>query len=119
VVSGGAGDGYCTIARYAERAGAPAYKQCSFKLSEVLRTLSAMGAHYPEAIELLRQVEKSKCLPCAVAINAFPSATPVDILAACGSDAHKFKDSPEFQQEVLAAQEDLGIFASPLARGKR
>ena len=68
-------------------------------------------------VDFLRQVDHDKCITCAVHVNALPTETPTKFLAAAGYDANQFKDSPEFQQEVLLIQQDLGL--APATGGVR
>jgi hypothetical protein len=82
-----------------------------------LRVIAEMGGEYPDAAELLRQVERNKCLSCAVVVDALPSAASDLLLAAAGQNAEKFKDMPDLQREVVAAQRELGIV--PSATGGR
>jgi hypothetical protein len=104
-----AGDQRCTVSRFVLKPASVEQKQCSCKLDDVLQTIAAMGGQYTDAVEFLRAAQRNKCLTCAIAFDALPSATPIELLAACGSDATKFKDHPDFQQDVLAAQEELGM----------
>jgi hypothetical protein len=108
-VTAEAGDTRCTVSRFVVNAGQVARKQCSFQLDDILHTMAAMGAQYPDAVEFLHQADRHKCLAASVMVDALPEATPLELLAACGNDPNRFKDKPAFQQEVLAAQQDLGM----------
>jgi hypothetical protein len=103
------GDQRCTVSHYVANAGNPIRKQCSFMLNDVMHTMAAMGGQYTDVVEFVRQAGQAKKLSCAVATDELPLAVPPRLLAACGSDASQFKDDQEKMQEVLAAQEDLGI----------
>jgi hypothetical protein len=102
-------DTRCTVSRFARQTNPPhiARKQCSFELEDVLRMVAELGGGYPEVADLLRQVDRHKCLNCSLLVNALPTATPVTLLAAAGGSLDQLKDSPEFQREVQAAQQDL------------
>jgi len=116
-----AGDDRCTISRYMVNAGARTFRQCSCKVEDILQTLAELGGQYPDAVDLLGQADRNKCLSCALMVDALPSATSGTVLAACGSDASQFKDDPEFQQEVRTAQQDLGTTTAssrPFAVGR-
>jgi Flagellar P-ring protein len=106
-----AGDQRCTVTRFVINPAKVDPQQCSFKLDDVLRKIAVMGGQYTDAVEFLRAAERSKCLTCAVAIDALPTATPVQLLAACGNDASRLKENADLQQEVLAIQQDLGMTA--------
>jgi hypothetical protein len=119
------GDRVCTISRYVSNSNTPhvSSKQCSFDLEEVLKVVALMGGEYPDAAELLRQVERHKCLTCPVFVDQMPEVTNIRLLAAVGgSGAEKIRnaiggsggvkkreEAAEWQKLVLAAQEDLGI----------
>jgi hypothetical protein len=104
-------DSRLTVSRYVSTTSTPRVtcKQCSFDLEEVLRVVVELGGEYPDAVELLRQVDRHKCLTCEVVVDALPSATPITLLAAAGGNADQFKDQPEEQREVMAVQQALGI----------
>jgi hypothetical protein len=107
-----AGDERCTVNRFVVSAkGGPRYKQCGFGVDEVLRKIAEMGGQYPDAVEFLRLAERSKCVSCAVLFDALPTAPEnvFEVLAACGSDPIRFKESPEFMQQLQTAQQDLGM----------
>jgi hypothetical protein len=112
-VAADAGDDKCIVSRFVVNAGKHGFKPCSCKLEDVLETLAEMGGQYPDALELLRTLQRNKCLSCAVAVDALPAATSIELLAAAGSDVSRLKDQPELQQELQAIQQDLGIVPSP------
>jgi len=118
VITAEADDQKCTVTRFVVSPANVERRQCSYKLEDILRTIAAMGGQYTDAVECLRAVERRKCLTCAIEIDALPAATPVELLGACGSDASRFKDHPDFQQEVLAAQQDLGVEAGRPTGGR-
>ena len=97
-VTAAAGDNCCTVSRF--QVDAANMKQtgmqqapCPLKLDIVLRRMASMGSQYPDAVEFLRQVERNKCLSCAVQVDALPVAVDLDVLAAAGGDVHQFKNA--------------------------
>jgi hypothetical protein len=106
-----AGDPRCTVTRFVVKPAKVDPQQCSFKLDDVLHKIAMMGGQYTDVVDLLRAVQRNKCLSCDVAFDALPSATSVQLLAACGGDASQLKDNADLQQEVLAIQQDLGMAA--------
>jgi hypothetical protein len=109
VISAERDDLRCTISRSVLKPPSRQQKQCSFKVEEILQTMASMGGQYSDAVEFLRSAQRVKCLTCPLAVDALPSATPLELLAACGSDAARFKSQPEFQQEVQTLQHELGM----------
>jgi hypothetical protein len=87
-------DDRCTVARFPMHQGAPERRQCSLKVADVLRTLAELGGTYPDATELLTQAEASRCLSCAVRVDAMPSAPPVEELAQKGLDPEYWRTAP-------------------------
>jgi hypothetical protein len=98
------GDDRCTVTRASLRSG-KIQKQCSLKLEEVIRTMAAMGALYPDVVELLIQANKLKCLSCQVAVDAIKPPTNVYDLAkaAAAGDEELEKTHPE----ILAARAEF------------
>jgi len=92
----------CTVSRFPPLGGVKR-AQCSLALEEVLRKMAAMGATYPEAIELVEQADRCSCLSCPACRDALPHAVSVFDLANSGRSSLV---SPE--GEVLAAPQDLG-----------
>jgi Flagellar P-ring protein len=109
------GDMRCTVSRYVTTSNPPrtSCKQCSFELDDVLQVMAELGGEYPDAVDLLRQLDGQTCLTCPVAVDALPEAVPITTLAAAGGNADKYKGLPELQRDVLAIQQDLGIIGKP------
>jgi hypothetical protein len=84
-VTAGDNDEHCILSRFAVNRP-PLRRQCSLKLEDVLRTLAGLGGTYPEAVELLRQVESCDSMTCHVVSDALPQATTVHELAKAGSE---------------------------------
>jgi hypothetical protein len=103
------GDQRCTVTRFVVKPAKVDPQQCSFKLDDILHKVAAMGGQYTDVVDLMRVVQRGKCLSCEVAFDALPTATSVQLLAACGSDAGQLKKNAELQQEVLAIQQELGM----------
>ncbi len=99
-----ADDDRCTVSRFPHRGGVER-KQCSLKLEDVLRTMAAEGALYPDAVELLQQANRCDCLSCRVRSDALPQAVTVFDLAKAGKNGENLL-SPD--GEVVAAPQDLG-----------
>ena len=122
VVHAAAGDDMCMVSRFPVSAKANVVRnRCALDLDAILRTIAMQGGQYPEAVDFLRIAQASKCLPAAVLFDALPMApdNALEVLAACGSDPIKFKDNPEFQQQVEAAQRDLGMTPGLVVRSQR
>lgn len=97
-------DDKCIISRFSVARGAQR-RQCSLKLHDVLTTLAELGGSYPDAVELLRQAGKCKCLSCELAVDALPQAVSIHDLARSGAE------DPEFQKsnaELLSSKSELG-----------
>ncbi len=107
-VTAKAGDDLCTITHASLRSG-KTQKQCSLKLEDVIRTMTQMGALYPDIVELLRRADGLQCLSCRVAVDAVPQevTSVYDLAKAAAGDAELLKTHPE----ILAAKADFG--ASP------
>jgi hypothetical protein len=97
-------DENCTVSRFPHSGGVQR-KQCSLKLDDLLRTMAAMGAMYPEAIELLQQAHRCDCLSCRVRSDALPQAISVFELAAAGKNG----DMLNADGEIVSAPQDLGV----------
>jgi hypothetical protein len=103
-VTAGREDDRCTVSRFSAHHGSQ-QRQCSLKLVDVLQTLADLGGQYPDAVELLVQADKCRCLSATLAIDALPQRTSVEQLAKAG------RDDPEFQKtdpELLDAREEFG-----------
>src|SRR5262249_33039520 len=103
-------DKQCTISRFSLRYGTKR-RQCSLKLADVLRNLAQLGGSYPDAVELLRQTDRNKCLSCPVAVDALPEAPSVQQLAISGRET-KATDS-----EIINARADFGSTPSLFQHG--
>lgn len=90
------GDDRCTVGRFVLNPPSMGRRQCSFRLEDVLRTMAALGGQYPDAVELLRQVEYRKCLTAPVRFDATPVTIPVEELARQAKD-------PKWRREVPVA----------------
>lgn len=73
------GDTTCTLSRFSVRQGKQT-RQCSLELGEVLRTLGELGGTYPDALDLLRQVDAVRAMNCSVKLDALPKAPAVQEL---------------------------------------
>ena len=80
-------------------------QQCSLKLEDLLRTMAAEGALYPDAVELLQQAHRCDCLSCKVRSDALPQAVTVFDLAKAGKNGENLLNP---DGEVVAAPQDLG-----------
>ena len=104
------GDSCCTVSRFQVEAGRMPQKPCSLRIEDVLRTLANLGSQYPDAVEFLRQVERNRCLTCAVQVDALPAATDLVVLAAAGGDVNQFKNAADAAlEDIVAIQQDLAI----------
>jgi flagellar basal body P-ring protein FlgI len=92
-----ADDTRCTISRFPV-GGAPARKQCSLELEDVLRTMAELGGQYPEVIALLQQAGTCDSLSCRIRVDALPQSTSVFDLAKAGQEG----------TELVPAGQDLG-----------
>jgi hypothetical protein len=104
-------DEHCTVARISTHHGRTR-QQCSLKVRDVLHTMAEQGASYPEVVELIRQMDRCKCLTCAVAVDALPQATSIYELARVGKDGELLKTD----QEILNAKADFGATPNLLAK---
>jgi hypothetical protein len=85
------GDDRCTISRITTQGSVS--KQCTRRLDDVLRAMAALGAGYPEAVDLLRQLDDRQALNCPVAANALPTQVSVEDLADSGRDPSFLRDN--------------------------
>jgi hypothetical protein len=117
-VTAAEGDNRCTVSRFQVDAGRMDQKLCSMRIEDVLRILANLGGQYPDAVEFLRQVERNRCLTCAVQVDALPGATDLVVLAAAGGDVNQFKNATGAAiEDIVAIQQDLAIEPSqPPAR---
>jgi hypothetical protein len=121
-VTAAEGDNRCTVSRFQVDAARMQQTkmqqtQCPLKLDTVLHTMASMGSQYPDAVEFLRQVERNKCLTCAVQVDALPLAVDLEVLAAAGGDVRQFKNAaaPAIE-DIMAIQQDLAIELQPVQR---
>ncbi len=77
VVTSAAEDDKCTISRVTVEGAEPIRRQCSLKLTTVLRTLADLGASYAEVVEILRQAHDTERLTCRLRCDALPLDTSV------------------------------------------
>ncbi|HYT89413.1 MAG TPA: hypothetical protein VEL76_11965, partial [Gemmataceae bacterium] len=76
-----------------------ARKQCSLKLEDVLRKMAELGGAYPDAVELLRQADRRKCLTAPVVVDATPIMVPVEELANEGKKLKYLAEPAEVSSE--------------------
>jgi hypothetical protein len=107
-ITAGDNDQRCTVSRFSVQHGTRK-KQCSLQLTDVLHTLADLGGTYPDAVELLRQLERNKCLTCAVAVDALPEAPSVLQLARAGKADSSVK---VVDGEILNARAEFGATPS-------
>jgi len=111
-------DDQCTISRIASQGGQTTRKACGLGLDEVLRTLGAMGALYPDVLEVIEQLDRCKAIPCPVKHDALPRAVSVQELVRAGKVKGNEEDG---DTSILKAAEDLGatpnLYAGPSKKG--
>jgi hypothetical protein len=107
-ITAGDNDQRCTVSRFSVQHGTRK-KQCSLQLTDVLHALADLGGTYPDAVELLRQLERNKCLTCAVAVDALPEAPSVLQLARAGKADSSVK---VVDGEILNARAEFGATPS-------
>ncbi len=90
-------DSRCTISRFPV-GGAPARKQCSLEMEDVLRTIAELGGQYPEVIAMLQQAGTCDALSCRIRVDALPQSTSVYDLARTGQEGI----------DLIPAGQDLG-----------
>jgi hypothetical protein len=104
------GDSQCTVSRFQVEGGRKDQKLCSMKIEDVLRRMAIQGSQYPDAVEFLRQVQRNKCLTCAVEVDALPVATDLLALAAAGGNVSLYKNATDASiEDIVAIQQDLAI----------
>ena len=113
VVTAAAGDEFCTVSRYPTH-GTAGKRQCnSMRVAEVLRAIADLGGAYPDAIELLDQANRCKCLSCRLRYDALPIATSVFDLAKAGKGKIELLDAgPEL--DIVPTLFDTGRRRPPL-----
>jgi hypothetical protein len=115
-VTASAEDGRCTITRISLQRSTQR-RQCSLALEDVLQTLTELGGTYPDAVELLRQADRCKCLTCPVAVDALPEATSVYRLAKLG--AGEDAEALQTDEEIVKARADLSPTPTLFDNGAR
>jgi len=127
IVSAGRDDDHCMVTSITLKNGRR-YKQCSLKLSDVVRALAELGGQYPDAVELLREADQIHCLNCKVVADALPEAVSVYQLAEAGKPRDPAKprkgsdDSANLIQpddDILKARADLGAVPTLFEDGSR
>jgi len=68
------------LSRFSVRQGKQS-RQCSLELGEVLKMLGELGGTYPDALDLLRQIDAARAMNCSVKLDALPKAPSVQELA--------------------------------------
>jgi flagellar basal body P-ring protein FlgI len=127
IVSAGRDDDHCMVTSITLKNGRR-YKQCSLKLSDVLRALADLGGQYPDAVELLRQADQIRCLNCRVVADALPEAISVFQLADEGrrhepgkprKDTDDSANLIQTDDDILAARADLCAIPTLFEDGSR
>jgi len=80
-VTGGEGEDRCMVSRIPSTGGEPQRRSCSLAIADILRTMAALGAGYPEALELIQQADNCKSVSCRVRRDALPQTVTVQELA--------------------------------------
>lgn len=93
-------DTRCTVSRFPLR-GTPSRRQCPLTLHDVIRTMAAQGADYPDVVALLQQADAYHSLSCRVRCDALPQAVSAYDLVRVGRNQSD-------QAELLTAGQDLG-----------
>lgn len=107
-------DDQCTISRIASRGAETTRKSSGLALAEVLHTIASMGGFYPDALEVIEQLDRCKAIPYPVRHDALPRAVSVQELVRAG----KVEAGRENQDEsVILAADELGatpnLYAGP------
>lgn len=116
VVSASRDDQRCTITRITLESGTKR-KQCSLKLSDVLKNLADLGGQYPDVVELLQQADRIQCLNCPVAVDALPMATSIYKLAQANADGEDGAEADD--AELVKARPDFGATPTLFEDGNR
>ena len=72
-VMGKAGESNLTVTRYVKNSD-PIRQQCSPRLMDVLKTVAAMGASYPDVVQLLLEAENQHNLAGELGVDRLPQA---------------------------------------------
>ncbi len=89
--------------------GGESRTQCALELPDLIRSLAAQGASYPEVIEVIRQASACKNLTCRINIDALPQAVTVEQVALAGRDKLD-RDLPE---QIQLIKPDSSFGATP------
>ncbi|MCC6418453.1 MAG: flagellar basal body P-ring protein FlgI [Gemmataceae bacterium] len=80
------GDDRVTVGRFILDPPSMSRKQCSCRLEDILRKLVELGGSYSDALELLRQAERWRCLTAPVVFDKVPMVVSMSELANEGKD---------------------------------
>jgi hypothetical protein len=93
-VTAAADDQLCTVSRYQIDPVRQTHEQCALRLEEVLRTLAALGAEYPDVVALLHEVQDRQCVNCPIYADAMPQTMPYKDLTKAVLDAPPTSTAP-------------------------
>jgi hypothetical protein len=96
---------HCLVAWVPPAGGSPVHKECPLQVDALLRTLTDMGASYPEVIEILQQADQSRCLSCRLKADALPQLISVEELALAGK---KQADGSTAGADILQTNSEMG-----------
>jgi flagellar basal body P-ring protein FlgI len=99
ILTCGPGEKTCAISRFSLNKKEPHVELRSLAIGEIIKTMAEMGALYDDVATMLLQARDTKCLNCALALDAVPKAAPIKTLA---DDAHVDKKL-ENEAELLKA----------------
>jgi hypothetical protein len=121
-ITASADDDKCTIGRFSTTGGIHR-KQCSLKLSDVLRQVTELGGGYPDVVDLLRRADNCRCLSCRVTVDALPLAPSVFQIARAGQAGKERNESGEDEllatdKEVLDARADFSATPTLFEAGR-
>jgi flagellar basal body P-ring protein FlgI len=68
----------------------PVRAESTMELHDALRALASLGAHYPDIVEFLRNVEADRALNCPIGMTQTPAILPLEELIELGKDAKSF-----------------------------
>ncbi len=80
VITAKEGEDKCFISKISLQGG-HTQDVASLKLSDIIRKMGAMGAHYNDIVDLLKQADKLQNLTCSFAMDALPQAPNLETLA--------------------------------------
>jgi hypothetical protein len=81
ILTAGEEDERCSIARIVPGQGEPQRRNSTLTINDILRSMAAMGAGYPEALEFIQQADHCKAVNCTVRRDALPRTLTVQELA--------------------------------------